>query len=327
MLRDLRVKVRNRHSRVSSCGWQEFLGLSKQFFAFLDNNSVLKAVISELLARNPDSVNEARTADPNAQLYGETAEGAATLAYVKWRAYASQHDQHEFYSGAILGSRDIQDGLDKFRDWYVEPLFDFLDEVLDDANIVLAMLSRYKQKVEWYRRAEVATLYETDTAHGEKRLAKHMYEFLFDQGLPFHVEPSSASGRPDVVSLENSEHPFIGDVKIFDPDGGRGASYIKRGLYQVYRYCWDYNQPVGHLVAFNVSGKQLRLDVPSQPDNAPRFEYNHKTIFITVVDVHEHKGTASTEGIAETVTISAADLVRKVESEQPAGDVEPNPKN
>jgi len=196
----------------------------------------------------------------------------------------------------------------------VRPLFDYLDEVLDDGNVILATLTRYKRKVEWYRRAEVVALYESETQQGESRLATHMYEFLFDQGLPFHVEPKAASGKPDVVSLENSEHPFIGDVKIFDGES-RGATYVKKGFYQVYRYCWDYNEPLGYLIVFNVSKRQLRAELPSAPDGIPRFEYNHKTIFLTVIDIHEHEGTASTRGIAETVTISAADLVREVETE------------
>jgi len=312
MLRDLRVKVRTRHSRVSSCGGAEFLSLSKQFFSFIKDNSVLKAICAELLAKNPKSVGEAksvRLAD-DGRPYGETSEEAATIGYVTWQEFASQEDPNAFWSGY----GDFDESVDEFRDRYIEPLFDYIDEVLDDANVVLALLNRYKQKVEWYRKAEVAALYSTDTTHGEKNLAKHMYEFLFDQGLPIYVEPVTASGRPDVVSLDDSEHPFIADVKVFD-GSGRGASYVKKGLYQVYRYCWDYNQSMGHLIVFNVSNKQLRLELPSHPDGVPRFEYNHKTIFVTVIDIHEHEGTASTRGISDTVTITAEEMVREVERE------------
>jgi hypothetical protein len=312
MLSDLRVKVRTRHSRISSCGHLEFLALSKQFFAFVNSNSVLKAVVSELLARNPDSVNEARTADPNSHILGETGEEAATLGYVKWQTFAAQDNPNKFY---IDQSGGLREGLELFRNWYVEPLFDYLDEKLDDGNVVLATLTCYKHKVEWYRTDDVLALYEGDTLRGESRLKKHMFEFLFDQGLPFHVEPTTASGKPDVVSLDDSEHPFIGEVKIFDPERSKGPSDIKKGLYQVYRYCWDYNEPLGHLIVFNVSNKQLRVELPSAPDGVPRFEYNHKTIFLTVIDAHEHEGTASTRGIADTVTISAAELVHEVEAE------------
>ena len=322
MLLDLRVKLRTRHSRISSCNHDDFLGLSKQFFAFLNNSPILRAVISELLARNPKTIAEVKTAARGSQLYGETDDDAATLAYVIWQKFASQDSPTEFIEHTHIGG-GLADMLETFRDSYVEPLFDYLDEVLEDGNVVLATLVRYKKKVEWYRRSEVLSLYEGDTSRGEKRLAKHMYEFLFDQGLPFHVEPAAASGRPDVVSLEDSGQPFIGDVKIFDPDSGRGPSYIKKGFYQVYRYCWDYNHPIGHLVVFNVSSKQLRVELPSQPDGVPRFEYNHKTIFLTVIDVHEHQGTASTRGIADTVTIPADELIREVEAEH--AETEPTP--
>jgi len=139
-----------------------------------------------------------------------------------------------------------------------------------------------------------------------------MFEFLFDQGLPFHVEPVAASGEPDVVSLHDSQHHFIGEVKIFDAEG-RGKPYVKKAFYQTYRYCLDYNEPLAYLIVFNVSKKLLSVEIPSDPDGVPRFEYNHKTIFLVVIDIHEPKGTASTLGVADTVTISAAELIREAE--------------
>jgi hypothetical protein len=311
MLTDLRVKIRTRHSRISSCGFDEFLPYSKQFFAFINETPLLKAVIAELLARNQASVNEVNTVQRGTQLYGQTNEQAATIAYTKWSAFAAQDNHHDIHRD-IPNLAKFAEVLDRYRDWYVEPLFDYLDEVLDDANVILATLERYKHKVEWYRRDELNALYLSETSTGERRLAKHMYEYLFDRGIPFHVEPQSASGRPDVVSLDNSNHPFIGDVKIFDGDN-RGGAYVRKGFYQVYRYCWDYNEPVGYLIIFNVSDKQLRFALSSGVDGNPRFEYNGKTIFVTALDVHEHEGTASTRPIPQSVTIGTDDLIREVE--------------
>jgi hypothetical protein len=315
MLTDLRVKLRNRRSRISSCGFQDFLPLTKQFFAFLDSNPVLKAVIAELLARNQESVSEVAASDllikQGGRLFGDNAEQAATISYLVWRKFASQNSEHGFYSHG-LGSGNFDTASGVYKDWYVEPLFDYLDETLDDANVVLAMLIRYKEKVEWYRRSEVMAKYSNDTQRGEEHVKKHMFEFLFEQGLSFHAEPVAASGKPDVVSLDNSQFPFVGDAKIFDAES-RGASYIKKGFYQVFHYCCDYNSPVGYLIVFNVSKKQLRVELASAPDGIPRFEYNHKTIFLIVIDLYEHEGTASTRGVADTVTITASELIREVE--------------
>jgi len=294
-----------------SCGFEDFLPLTKQFYAFLDSNPILRAMIAELLVRNQKTVVEVENADPNVRVYGETGEEAATIGYLIWRLFSSQNIEHGFYSHG-LHSNDFPEAAGVYKDWYVEPLFDYLDETLDDANIVLAMLIRYKQKVEWYRRTEVLELYEGDTSKGEKNVKQHMFEFLFDQGLPFHVEPATASGEPDIVSLHDSEHHFIGEVKIFDAES-RGRSSVKKAFYQAYRYCLDYNEPLAYLIVFNVSKRQLRVEIPSDLDGVPRFEYNHKTIFLVVIDIHEHEGTASTLGVPETVTISLAELVHEVE--------------
>jgi len=269
-------------------------------------------VIAELLARNKKMANEVQAAKVNTRVYGDTAEEAATVAYLTWQSFAAQYDIHNFYQTAFGGYGELDERLGLYRDWYVEPLFDFLDETLDDANVVLATLIRYKQKVEWYRRTEVLGLYNGDTQRGEKNLKQHMFEFLFDQGLPFHVEPASGSGKPDVVSLDDPRQPFIGEGKIFDAES-RGKPYVKKAFYQAYRYCLDYNEPLAYLIVFNVSNKQLRVEIPSTPDGVPRWEYNHKTIFLVVIDVHQHEGTASTLGVADTVTITAAELIHEVE--------------
>jgi len=314
MLTDLRVKLRTRRSRIVSCAYEDFLPQTKQFFDFLDGNSVLTAAVSELLARNQESVAKVQSLTPHqrqqVRVTGDTAEEAATIGYVVWREFASQDRLDGFHSFILPGNFDQASGV--YRDWYVEPLFDYLDETLDDANVVLAMLIRYKQKVEWYRRSELLMLYESDTSKGEKSVKQHMFEFLFDQGLAFHVEPAAASGEPDVVSLQDAQHRFIGEVKIFDSES-RGKTYIKKAFYQAYRYCLDYNEPLAYLIVFNVSKRQLRVELPSDREGVPRFEYNHKTIFLVVIDIHEREGTASTLGVAETVTLSASELIQEVE--------------
>jgi len=316
MLANLRVKLRNRRSTIMSCDFRDFLPQTRQFFSFLESNPVLTAVVSELLTRNQTSVAEVQSMTPiqkqSVRVFGNTAEEAATIGYAVWREYGNQNNEHGFHSHA-LGSGDFNQTLSVYKDWYVEPLFNYLDETLDDANVVLATLVRYKQKVEWYRRTEVRDLYQADTVRGERNVKQHMFEFLFDQGLAFHVEPVTASGEPDVVSLQESQYRFIGEIKIFDPDGSRGAAYIKKAFYQAYQYCLDYNEPMAYLIVFNVSKRQLRVELPADRDGQPRWEYNNKTIFLIVIDLYEHEGTASTRGVADTVTIPASELIREVE--------------
>jgi hypothetical protein len=312
MLRDLRVKIRNRYSRIASCSADELLPLTKQFFQFIKQQTLLESVINELMARHPKIIEEANTPDVR-MLYGDTDQEAAALGYTVWSKFASQNNSH-FFTGQVGITRTMSDSLNRYRSQLLAPLFDYLDEVLEDGNIILATLTRYKHKVEWYRREELQQLFTANQSSGENVLAKNMYEYLFDQGIPFHVEPKTASGRPDVVALEDTDHPFIGDAKIFDASN-RGATYIKKGFYQVYQYCLDRNESIGYLIVFNVSDKQLRLEMPSSGD-APRFEYNHKTIFVIVINIHAYEETASKRPIPETVTITAEEMVRELKEQE-----------
>jgi hypothetical protein len=312
MLNNLVSKLQSRRARIAACSHQEFLSYSKQFFALLEETPTLKAMVVDLLARNSECEKRARAEMQAATAFasgppflGDTGEEAATIAYVRWKAFAGQDLPQGFFIDAAGG---IQGSLNSYRHWYVEPLFDYLDEALEDGNVVLATLVRYKHKVEWYRRAEVLNLYQSDTTRGEALLKKHMFEFLFDEGLSFHVEPTSASGEPDVVSQEDSGQPFIGDAKVFN---GENPGHVKKGFHQVHRYCSDYNEAVGYLIVFNVSERQLRVEIPAS-DGIPRFEHNHKTIFLVVIDIYEHAGTASTRGIPKAVTISETELVQEV---------------
>ena len=312
MIVDLKTRLRSRRSSIESCEIKDFLPLIKQFFAFLDSNPVLKAVVGELLARNQKSVREVQNAKPNSRIYGVTSEEAAAIGYLKCQLFAAQDDIYKFHATEFGGYGEFDETLQQYKDWYVKPLFNYLDETLDDADTLLATLIRYKQKVEWYRKNEVLQRYRDDISRGEKNLKRHMFEFLFDQGVVFHIEPTSASGEPDVVFLDDANRPFAGEVKVFDPESGKTTSDVKKGFSQTYRYCQDYNKPLGYLIVFNASKKQLNVQIPSKPDGIPRFELNHKTIFLVVINLYDN-GTASTLGIAETVTIQESELISEIQ--------------
>jgi len=95
-----------------------------------------------------------------------------------------------------------------------------------------------------------------------------------------------------MVSLQR-EHPLIADAKIFSPEKSKGCAYLIRAFHQIYRYCCDYNQPVGYLVIFNTSDELLRFDLSAEAEPMPRVLFNHKTIFFVVIDIFEHDKPAS----------------------------------
>jgi len=45
--------------------------------------------------------------------------------------------------------------------------------------------------------------------------AYDLYEYLHDQGIQFHIEPESASGRVDLISAQSGKDRLMADAKNF----------------------------------------------------------------------------------------------------------------
>jgi hypothetical protein len=47
-----------------------------------------------------------------------------------------------------------------------------------------------------------------------------------DDKKEFHIEPESASGRPDLISAQTGKDRLVADVKVFNPERGQNTAYI-----------------------------------------------------------------------------------------------------
>ena len=135
-----------------------------------------------------------------------------------------------------------------------------------------------------------------------------LYEYLYDQGIYFSIEPTSASGEADAVLSQSGEEPLIADVKIFNPNKGKSKDYIAKGFRQVYDYTLDYNEPIGYLVIFKTSEEELKFSLPHSSHSTPFVEHNNKTIYFIVIDIHSYDTTASKRGKLKFIEFTEADL-------------------
>jgi hypothetical protein len=152
-------------------------------------------------------------------------------------------------------------------------------------------------------------LWNSDTQRGEKRLALKLYEYLHSQGIIFTIEPKSASGKADLVSSQISSEPLIADAKIFNPEKGKSAPYILKGFRQIYQYTSDFNEPIGYLIIFNTSDKQLRFVLASNTDLLPKVVVNNKNIFFLVIDLYPHETSASKRPQPDVIEITEQQIV------------------
>jgi hypothetical protein len=112
-----------------------------------------------------------------------------------------------------------------------------------------------------------------------------------------------------------------------DPEGGRliledkyiaedasRSEIVKKltdGFHQVYRYCDDFNESNGFLVAFVRTTKRLALEL-EESDGARFLRLGGKTIYYIEVHISDEP-SASRSGQAEEIQISRGELIATVE--------------
>ena len=314
---NLQSKLETRIERLMTVRWDTFHSLLQQFWQFLDSDDQLKAILLDLERRGTATEAEgaARQIYENreALVFANEDESVAVSYFIIRHCV----DQQDFHTEAQIGNqydsgRDYASMVDFFRKQFLEAFCSFIIESLEDADSVLALLVRYKQKAEWFRRGDLFRLWETTPQRGEWVLGLKLYEYLHDNGIDFHLDPSSASGRVDLIGAQGADDPLLVEAKIFDADR-RSKSYLVAAFGQLYAYTQDYNRPFGYMVIYRISAEDLSLRIETNNMVAPYVTYNNKTIFFVVIDIHQYQETASKRGQLRTIEIATNEFVASVE--------------
>jgi len=275
------------------------------------------SILDELLPRFPNlgPQVEKQTTSHEVVVSDDEVENAA-FAYLvlKWCVETTNDKMPEVRIGYNLTPGKHHDNaLEAFRIAFVEPLYEYMDEQMDDQRAILALIRRYKHKCESFQRRQLFDLWSGNTAKGEKLLAFHLYEYLHDQGVNFTIEPTSASGEADLVAAQNSDDPLIADAKIFNPEKSKAKPYICKAFHQIYQYTLDYNEPFGYLVIFKTCPEDLKFVLAGQEQSVPFIIHNHKTIFLLTIDIYPHEKFASERGYLKSHEITQDELIRSPE--------------
>jgi len=306
----LRYKLQRRVRRLNSVEHPLFHAGLAHVWQWIVSQPVFAGILDDLAKKYPAADAEGEQVKTGTPLIGgnELEHAALARAVLKLCADDTTIRALEQNIGARYPSASNKP-LDVFKDIFVEPLYEYLDEQLDDQRAILALLRKYKQKCEWFQRETLFTAWSGDTARGEKHLAMHLYEYLHDQGLEFSIEPTSASGKADLVAAQSSDDPLIADAKIFDPGKSKGKDYLVKAFRQIYTYTVDYTQPFGYLIIFKTCEEDLKLALTNSEQFTPSVTYNNKTIFFLVIDIFGHEHPASKRPGIKAVEITEADLI------------------
>ena len=313
----IRVRIQERKARLYRSSYTAYHAELRYFLNFLYENHFTRALLMEIDAHpSTDFEQWAEDVDEWRQRhFPDTEAGRAKICYGFLKRCAS--DAHPL-APVSLGTRYISSKrkydeiLSDLNEIMVEPLINFIHDQIDDGGNILYIIERFKLKAEWFRRKELHCLYEGDTSVGERNLDQELRAGLFDGGIDYPFsEPSSPSGRADIVALLESDEPLVLEVKVFDPERSRGRSHIKRGFQQVTRYAQDYNQSVGYLVIFNCSDKQLVISPEEtlEAEFPTQINYGGKTFFVIPIDIHPEVASASSERPADRQVITSEELI------------------
>lgn len=315
-IQNLRYKFQKRVRRVNSTEYQIFHYVLKQFWGFLQKQPLLVGIMDQLRIHVPKIESEVdKLFNSHAAVaFDDELDNAAACYLVLKRCVESNDSQIEI-NVAHCYSRETKfnDILEFFKDVFVEPFYDYLDENLDDKGFMLSVLRHYKHKCEWFQGKNLYDKWSADTGRGEKILALHLYEYFHDQGIEFSIEPTSISGEADLVSSQKgSEEPIIADAKIFNPAKSKGKDYIAKAFRQIYSYTLDYNEPVGFLVIFKTCKEDLKFALKDVAQGTSFLQHNGKTIFFVVIDIYPYEHPASKRGTLDYVELSETDLAREL---------------
>ena len=318
-IQHVRYKLQKRLKRLNTATQETFRSTLVQTWAFLQSDEITKSILDDLERRVPAAKAWADSIIANeGKLVGDTELENDAIAYwvVKMCAtvpLGSSVEQHGNLQLHLLES--IGDHVEAFRLEYVEPLFDHIDERIDDRRMTLALLKKYKHRCEWFQRDALREACNANTQQGEKTLAYDLYEYLHDQGIQFHIEPQSESGRIDLISAQSGKDRLVADTKIFEPERSLDRGYIVKGFRQVYDYTKDFNEPFGYLVVFKMCEADLAISTPKQESGIPFITHNSKTIFIVVIDICDYAVSASKRGKLKAHELTVEQFIGAIPSQ------------
>jgi hypothetical protein len=205
IVQSLRYKLKQRIDRFNNADESDTLYFKLiQFWNFFNCNSVFVGIVEALLPRFPNIDKDVDEVFKGQCVWKKTEEQAAVLGYKVLQRLVNEGQGaiHPLScaAGAALHRASNTQGVLEF---FLYPLYYYVDEHLDNQGVMLSLLMRYKHRSEWFYREQLwKKSQERDESKKrnevEKRLAVDLYAYLYDQGIDFQIEPSSMPGAIDL---------------------------------------------------------------------------------------------------------------------------------
>jgi hypothetical protein len=248
----------------------------------LQGNVYFSTLLQDLIRRNEQSLG-ARSAtitsdvrsSPWADLgFANSAALRAAVGYQMCECLLGERDatkcakkviQIGGYYAAYQGTRGepaVADAIRVFSEVFLHPVVSYLRGALEIQDQVVLLLSRYKQRTEWFPDKGLIEAAQADTLRLENRLKKDFLRYLFDNGMVFSVESQAppGGGEADILPVLPDVGPLPIEAKVFDGKS-RNQSYISRGLAQAGDYGRRFSSTFACYIVYNMAENTV-LELP-----------------------------------------------------------------
>lgn len=185
------------------------------------------------------------------------------------------------------GEASPVDAIRIFADVFLVPLVQYVHSIVDIHGKLVFLLSRYKQRSEWFPDHDLIEGSDTTDNKTEKRLTSDILRYLFDNGVDFSVQASTpeGGGNVDILPVLPDQGVLPIEVKVFD-GASRNASYVSSGLAQAADYARKFNRPSAYFVVYNIANDTV-LTLPGDltGPNIIRMSVQGIAIYAVVADL------------------------------------------
>ena len=295
--------LEHRADSVLNSNEPNFRNEIKMFYDFIESNNILNSILKEIEAVKFDLdkyIDDNNRKFPYKSIaYPDNYMDKIALCDAIMKKFMNKNFnclQSQFIN--IISGNNINEKCNKIAERYFSPLYEYFCEQVEEYNNILYLLNKYRHRTEWFHKEKLFKAYENDTRRGENILTKDLLEYLYDQGIDFPFStPLSPSGRADIVVLFEKDDSLVLEVKLFDLKKGYDKSYIRKGLNQVVKYTYDYGKPIGYLLIFNLSDREIAFE-KMENDNFKKIEIGKATIFIICVNLYPSESASKIKNLS-----------------------------
>jgi hypothetical protein len=313
-LKLLREKLETRRSRLLDSRDWEFFGKTKRLLTFLHSNTVLNGALAPLKEL---WTAQAITGQPLMECWGADSDLQNAARAYQMLSFASTSEESLRQVQAQFARCATGTSYENMKPQLIQPLFDYLSEILDEQQVVLGYLLRYVRRCEWFDRArlqeQVKVCQEEAKAERKRALVEQelkldLYGYLHDQGLDFVIEPTWERGEIDLIADQKGENPTYIEAKVFR--GKSDQAGLREGFHQLFTYLNQYKAPTGYLAVYKLCEENLSLQGDGIIQTIPFFTHAGKTLYVLIVDLCSGPKSPSSQGKLVTIRVTKEELVQ-----------------